>query len=27
MEPKWLDWAKQLQSIAQVGLTYNFKVK
>jgi len=23
MEPKWLEWAKQLQSIAQVGLTYS----
>jgi ADP-ribose pyrophosphatase YjhB (NUDIX family) len=23
LEPKWLDWAKQLQSIAQVGLTYS----
>lgn len=23
MENKWLDWAKQLQSIAQVGLTYS----
>lgn len=23
MEPKWLDWAKQLQSIAQAGLTYS----
>lgn len=23
MEPKWLQWAKQLQSIAQVGLTYS----
>ena len=23
MEIKWLDWAKQLQSIAQVGLTYS----
>ncbi|MGX6445222.1 NUDIX hydrolase [Neobacillus sp. K501] len=23
MEPKWLDWAKQLQAIAQAGLTYS----
>ena len=23
LEPKWLDWAKQLQSIAQAGLTYS----
>ncbi|MFD2212256.1 NUDIX hydrolase [Metabacillus endolithicus] len=23
MEPKWLEWAKQLQSIAQAGLTYS----
>ncbi len=23
MEPKWLDWAKLLQSIAQAGLTYS----
>jgi ADP-ribose pyrophosphatase YjhB (NUDIX family) len=23
VEPKWLEWAKQLQSIAQVGLTYS----
>nr|WP_263327167.1 NUDIX hydrolase [Neobacillus sp. Marseille-Q6967] len=23
MEPKWLDWSKQLQSIAQAGLTYS----
>lgn len=23
MEPKWLDWAKQLQSISQAGLTYS----
>ena len=23
MEPKWLTWAKQLQSIAQEGLTYS----
>lgn len=23
MEPKWLSWAKQLQSIAQAGLTYS----
>src|SRR5690625_7481782 len=23
MDPKWLDWAKQLQSIAQAGLTYS----
>ncbi|MDP4172197.1 MAG: NUDIX hydrolase N-terminal domain-containing protein, partial [Bacillota bacterium] len=23
MEPKWLDWAKQLQSIAQAGLLYS----
>lgn len=23
MEPKWLTWAKQLQSIAQAGLTYS----
>ncbi|MFF2448195.1 NUDIX hydrolase [Neobacillus sp. NPDC058068] len=23
MEPKWLGWAKQLQSIAQAGLTYS----
>ncbi|MDQ0200388.1 NUDIX hydrolase [Neobacillus ginsengisoli] len=23
MEPKWLDWAKQLQSIAQAGLAYS----
>src|SRR5690625_749623 len=23
MEPKWLVWAKQLQSIAQAGLTYS----
>ena len=23
MEQKWLDWAKQLQSIAQTGLTYS----
>jgi ADP-ribose pyrophosphatase len=22
MEPKWLDWAKQIQAIAQTGLTY-----
>lgn len=22
MEPKWLEWAKQLQAIAQTGLTY-----
>ncbi|SFF10941.1 ADP-ribose pyrophosphatase YjhB, NUDIX family [Paenibacillus catalpae] len=22
MEPKWLDWAKQMQAIAQTGLTY-----
>ena len=22
MEPKWLEWAKQLQSIAQAGITY-----
>ncbi|WP_370875046.1 NUDIX hydrolase N-terminal domain-containing protein [Cytobacillus purgationiresistens] len=21
MEPKWLEWAKQLQSISQAGLT------
>jgi hypothetical protein len=21
-EPRWLDWAKRLQAIAQVGLTY-----
>lgn len=21
--PKWLDWAQQLQSIAQAGLTYS----
>ncbi|WP_407268484.1 NUDIX hydrolase [Radiobacillus sp. PE A8.2] len=26
MEPKWLDWAKQLQSIAQAGLTYSIDV-
>lgn len=23
MEPKWLEWTKQLQAIAQVGLTYS----
>lgn len=23
MEPKWLDWAKQLQSAAQAGLAYS----
>ena len=23
MEPKWLEWAKQLQSIAQIGLAYS----
>ncbi|WP_449619569.1 NUDIX hydrolase [Robertmurraya sp. Marseille-Q9965] len=23
MEPKWLEWAKQMQSIAQAGLTYS----
>ncbi|WP_053368032.1 NUDIX hydrolase [Bacillus sp. FJAT-27245] len=23
MEPKWLDWSKQLQSIAQAGLAYS----
>lgn len=23
MEPKWLDWAKQLQSIAQAGIAYS----
>ena len=23
LEPKWLDWSKQLQSIAQAGLTYS----
>ncbi|MGQ4667023.1 NUDIX hydrolase [Metabacillus halosaccharovorans] len=23
MEPKWLEWSKQLQSIAQAGLTYS----
>ncbi len=23
MEPKWLEWAKSLQSIAQAGLTYS----
>ncbi|QCJ41249.1 NUDIX domain-containing protein [Bacillus sp. S3] len=23
MEPKWLEWAKQLQSISQAGLTYS----
>ncbi len=23
MDHKWLDWAKQLQSIAQAGLTYS----
>lgn len=23
MEPKWLEWAKQLQAIAQTGLTYS----
>jgi ADP-ribose pyrophosphatase YjhB (NUDIX family) len=23
VEPKWLEWAKQLQSIAQAGLTYS----
>ena len=23
LEPKWLDWAKQLQSIAQAGLSYS----
>ncbi|MBP2658143.1 MAG: Hydrolase of X-linked nucleoside diphosphate terminal [Firmicutes bacterium] len=23
MEPKWLNWAKQLQSLAQAGLTYS----
>ena len=23
MEPKWLEWAKQLQSIAQAGITYS----
>ncbi|MFD1849492.1 NUDIX hydrolase [Oceanobacillus bengalensis] len=23
MEPKWLEWAKQLRSIAQAGLTYS----
>jgi hypothetical protein len=23
MEPKWLSWAKKLQSIAQAGLTYS----
>ncbi|MGM0890510.1 MAG: NUDIX hydrolase [Bacillota bacterium] len=23
MEPKWLEWAKKLQSIAQAGLTYS----
>ncbi|WP_409292474.1 NUDIX hydrolase [Peribacillus sp. SCS-37] len=23
MEPKWLEWARQLQSIAQAGLTYS----
>jgi ADP-ribose pyrophosphatase YjhB (NUDIX family) len=23
MEPKWLDWAKQLQAISQAGLTYS----
>ncbi len=23
MEPKWLEWAKQPQSIAQAGLTYS----
>lgn len=23
LDPKWLDWAKQLQSIAQAGLTYS----
>ncbi|MFC0210905.1 NUDIX hydrolase [Paenibacillus chartarius] len=23
MDPKWLEWAKQLQSIAQAGLTYS----
>ncbi|MGE7623025.1 NUDIX hydrolase [Viridibacillus sp. NPDC096237] len=23
MEPKWLEWAKQLQSIAQAGLTFS----
>ncbi|GAE30495.1 NUDIX hydrolase [Halalkalibacter hemicellulosilyticus] len=23
MEPKWLEWAKQLQAIAQAGLTYS----
>jgi len=23
MEPKWLSWAKQLQSIAQAGMTYS----
>ncbi|MCQ6560019.1 NUDIX hydrolase [Paenibacillus mendelii] len=22
MEPKWLEWVKQIQSIAQIGLTY-----
>ena len=23
MEPKWLEWAKELQAIAQAGLTYS----
>lgn len=23
MEPKWLEWAKKLQAIAQNGLTYS----
>ncbi len=23
VEPKWLEWAKQIQSIAQAGLTYS----
>src|SRR5689334_15833273 len=23
MEPKWLEWAKELQAIAQIGLTYS----
>lgn len=23
MDPQWLDWAKRLQAIAQIGLTYN----
>jgi hypothetical protein len=23
VEPKWLEWAKQLQAISQAGLTYS----